>query len=37
MRWKDVEGHEGFYQISNAGLVRSFHKHPEGFILKTYH
>lgn len=30
--WKDIEGYEGLYQISNLGRVKSFYK--EGRILK---
>ena len=34
MRWRNIKEYEGFYQVSDEGLVRSFHIHPEGFILK---
>ena len=30
--WKDIEGYEGLYQVSNLGRVKSFYK--EGRILK---
>jgi len=33
--WKDVKGYEGLYQISSWGNVKSFHRYPEGVILKT--
>lgn len=32
--WKDIEGYEGYYQISNLGRVKSFHKSKVGVILK---
>lgn len=31
--WKDIEGYEGYYQVSNLGRVKSlkrFAKHPKG-------
>jgi len=33
--WKDIEGYEGLYQISNKGRVKSFHFGKEKF-LKPY-
>lgn len=42
--WKDIEGYEGLYQISNKGRVKSFHgkgrimklgTHPLGYKLAT--
>ena len=32
--WKDIEGYEGLYQVSNEGRVRSFHRNREK-ILKS--
>lgn len=32
--WKDIEGYEGIYQISNYGRIKSFYKN-EGKILKN--
>lgn len=32
--WKDIEGFNGSYQISNLGRVKSFKKHYENRILK---
>ena len=31
--WKDVEGYEGLYQVSNTGLVRSFYQDKKGKLL----
>ena len=31
--WKDIEGYEGLYQISNLGRVKSFYS---GKVLKAY-
>ena len=28
--WKDVEGYEGSYQVSNMGRVKSFEKYKKG-------
>lgn len=28
--WRDIEGFEGLYQVSNIGNVRSFHKNSNG-------
>lgn len=33
--WKDIEGYEGLYQISNLGRVKSFKRYSEGKILKA--
>ena len=33
--WKDIEGTDGRYQVSNFGRVRSFARNPKGIILKT--
>lgn len=33
--WKDVEGFEGVYQISNLGQLKSFKKDKNGKILKN--
>ena len=30
MEWKDVKGYEGFYQVSNTGLVRSLDRRVNG-------
>jgi len=32
--WKDVNGYEGYYQISNLGRLKSFHRNPKGTIRK---
>ena len=32
--WRDIEGYEGIYQVSNLGIVRSFNKSKKGKILK---
>lgn len=32
--WKDVEGYEGLYQVSNKSRVRSFAKYDSGIIMK---
>jgi hypothetical protein len=31
--FKDIEGYEGLYQVSNLGNVKSYHKYKEGKIL----
>lgn len=33
--WKDIEGYENLYQVSNMGRVRSFKQKAEGKILKN--
>jgi hypothetical protein len=33
-RWKDIEGYNGIYQVSQFGNVRSFNKSEEGKLLK---
>lgn len=33
--WKDINGYEGIYQISNSGKVKSFH-HNKETILKSH-
>lgn len=33
--WKSVVGHEGYYEVSNTGLIKSFVKNKDGAILKT--
>ena len=33
--WKDIEGFEGIYQISNKGNLKSFKKNKNGRILKN--
>ena len=33
--WKDIPGHEGFYQISNFGRLKSFKSDKNGRILKN--
>lgn len=30
--WKDIEGYEGFYQVSNLGNVRSLNYGNKGFV-----
>ena len=30
--WKDIQGFEGQYQISNYGRVKSFYRNEEGFV-----
>ena len=37
--WKDIEGYEGLYQVSNTGLIKSFKKwkrahQPDEYFLK---
>ena len=32
--WRDIEGYEGCYQVSNIGRVKSFKRWAEGRILK---
>lgn len=32
--WKDIEGYEGLYQVSNMGRVKSFNINENGKILK---
>lgn len=32
--WKDIEGYEGLYQVSNLGRVRSFKQNKSGHLLK---
>lgn len=32
--WKDIDGFDGLYQISNHGRVKSFKRYREGRILK---
>jgi len=27
MKWKDIEGYEGSYQVSDTGLVKSIGRH----------
>ena len=34
--WKDIEGWEGEYQISNLGRVKSFKVNKNGIIMKPY-
>ena len=35
--WKDIEGYEGLYQVSNLGRVRSLPRRTtKGKILKTF-
>ena len=33
--WKDIEGYEGLYQVSNEGRVRSFRQDKNGRILSN--
>ena len=33
--WKDIQGYEGLYQISNLGNVKSFWKDRNGKIMKS--
>ncbi|WP_393916317.1 NUMOD4 motif-containing HNH endonuclease [Halostreptopolyspora alba] len=33
-QWRPVVGFEGLYRVSDAGRVRSFHRNPEGELLK---
>lgn len=32
--WKDIEGYQGLYQISNLGNIKSLHNYRKGNILK---
>lgn len=32
--WKDIDGYEGLYKVSNLGRVKSFYKSSNGKILK---
>ena len=36
--WKDIEGYEGLYQVSNLGKIRSYPNlsHKDFFILKQW-
>ena len=34
--WKDIDGYDGFYQVSNLGNVRSF-KYGKPRVLKPHH
>lgn len=36
MQWLDIAGFEGYYQISDSGLVRSFHRCLLPRLLKPY-
>ena len=29
--WKDIEGYEGLYQVSNIGRIKSFHSKYEAY------
>lgn len=33
--WKDIEGYEGLYQVSNIGRIKSFH-HNKEHIIKSW-
>ena len=33
-QWKDIEGHEGKYAVSNKGTVMSFVQDGKGKVLK---
>lgn len=33
-QWKDIEGYDGKYQVSNYGRVRSLNKFKNGECLK---
>ena len=33
--WKDVDGWEGIYQISNMGRLKSFKKVKNGYVLSN--
>jgi len=33
--WRDIEGYEGLYQVSNYGRVRSFHRGDSLLLLNT--
>lgn len=35
--WRDIDGFDGLYQISNHGRVKSFKRYREGRILKPHH
>ena len=35
-QWKDIEGYDYRYQVSNLGRVRTFSRWREGRIMKTY-
>lgn len=34
--WKDIEGYEGFYQVSNLGNVRSLNWGKQGYVRNLY-
>lgn len=34
--WKDIEGYEGLYQVSNLGRIKSFHKKNEIVMKLNY-
>jgi predicted XRE-type DNA-binding protein len=34
--WKDIEGYDGKYQVSNFGRIVTFKRYSEGRILKQY-
>ena len=34
--FKDIEGYEGLYQVSNLGNVKSYNQNKHGKILKSY-
>lgn len=32
--WKNVEGYEGYYLVSNYGRIKSFHRNKKGRVIK---
>lgn len=32
--WKDVEGYEGYYLVSNYGRIKSFYRNKKGRVIK---
>lgn len=34
--WKDIEGYDGFYKVSNLGRITTFKRYPCGRVLKQH-